>query len=920
MVQLASSSVPGFPDVDLMLDLNLLLKRIDVQSNPLNDIPRISDDRQDLIDPLTGLPIVDNGGNVKYLAPAPTGNDDTDVLQEFLDDMGAEAVAQGRPRWVELHAGSVYRVRGLWHPDHIRIDGQGSELLKIANNSGNMFTSVTPCVIRARWVKKNGSWYGSSRFMALKNITLNSGNKDYLSVAEYFNVEHLLWQDVTMIAGLWSLNWTTRIIGRNILIINPVILGATRIYQDGLHFMAGHNIHVVGGYIESGDDAFAFGADQITSSVYCDDEGLTGFSVTGASVLGTRGFGCKVYTAAPRPFAAAPNNYVNTGTVRGGKVRITGRVGQLRNGAWALNNRERGDGFIYPEDMAGFDIGGDLVVGTDGTMVFSAVPGEIVGSPSAMTVADPNVFTMVGHPLTTGEVISFIDIPPDGTQNLVGFYQVRVPTADTFQLSDTAFRSTVALPGGAGFKPWTGGKVIRCRSGLGYATGQDLTLAGGVFQDPAVVRITEVDANGAVLAVRFISRGKYSQLPPTPNSPTGGTGTGVTLHLELAHSGTGAQAIGAAGASQFEFDANLTINDTTLAAATRFSVGLIDDSQDTKVTVKVPAVPAAGGITYRQIKNTQALSRRHLLNVNFKFPATAAAGQYAVLLSNSSKVQISGVVAGLPTSGAAVLFAIGGNVAQTKTITSITDNVLGTEFVFASAMNAVELGDYLKIEGNLMSGSTTLNGFYVLHQVVNSTAFRLKDLDGNVVRTEGLSVVDLGTISLANNTAVIDGLRAIKASGASSTLLVNAASASPHRATALEVKNSDASGVDICVGSNLTTMPVLSVSNVTGFTYQRMVYRGTSVTHNVLMSKSVIVQPSAAVAINAPTNARAGDAISITIIHPASGAVSVTWNAAFRKAADVGTPQANSRASTEFVFDGTVWVQQGGPLTYFLPT
>jgi len=384
--------------------------------------------------------VPDVSSGAAFAAPKPTGNDDTAILQDFLDTMGAEAVASKRPRTVELYGQAPYMVSGLWHPEFLHIKGNGTTLIKTTNTAyvpNGMFNSPLSSVIRARWTKKNGSWYGSGRFMSLEDITLDSNNKDYLAIAEYFNVENLLLKDVTMIAGLWSLNWCTRIGGKNITIFNPRILGATRVFQDGLHVLFGENIHVLGGYIESGDDALAFGDDQITADEYYDDQGLKNFSVSGVSTLGTRGMGCKIYAPASKPFASALG-YVNTGRVSGGRVSYTGRVGMLRNGGMAFINHATPSASIQT-DIRDVHIQGDLEIGTDGTAVYSAVPGVLVGSPSAVSLDSAAVVTLNGHGLTTGQVVSFIDIPGNGMQNLVGFYQVRSPTANTFGLSDIAY-------------------------------------------------------------------------------------------------------------------------------------------------------------------------------------------------------------------------------------------------------------------------------------------------------------------------------------------------------------------------------------------------------------------------------------------------------------------------------------------------
>jgi hypothetical protein len=53
-----------------------------------------------------------------------------------------------------------------------------------------------------------------------------------------------------------------------------------------------------------------------------------------------------------------------------------------------------------------------------------------------------------------------------------------------------------------------------------------------------------------------------------------------------------------------------------------------------------------------------------------------------------------------------------------------------------------------------MSDGSSLDGYYVMYQILDEVTHRLKDLDGNIIRTEGLTVVAGGSVELANNTAI----------------------------------------------------------------------------------------------------------------------------------------------------------------------
>lgn len=859
--------------------------------------------------------VPDVSSGAAFAAPKPSGNDDTAILQDFLDTMGAEAAASKRRRTVELYGQAPYLVSGLWHPEFVHIKGNGTTLIKTANaayiNNG-LFTSPLSSVIRAKWNKKNGSWYGSARYMGLEDITLDSANKDYLSILEYFNVENLLLKDVTLIAGLWAQNWSTRIGGKNITIMNPTILGATRVFQDGLHILFGENIHVIGGYIEAGDDCLAFGDDRITSTEYYDDQGLVNFSAHGVSTLGTRGMGCKVYVPATKPFGVELG-YTKTGRVSGGRVSFSGRVGQLRNGGVAYINHATPDTSVI-SDLRDVHVKADLVVGTDGTGVYSAVPGTLIGSPSAVSLASEAIVTLNGHGLTTGKVVTFINIPSTGMQNLTGFYQVRIPTANTFGLSDIAYRSNVGLDSTT-FAPWTSGQLIHVSSGTGYTVGDDLTLAGGSVQEAAVFRVTQVGPNGEVEAVRPISRGKYTSLPATPNLPTGGTGTGCQLFLELTHSGVNAFGVTNVGTMDTSIEASLIINDT-VDAAIRFGVGYLQDVQGTQTTVNCLNLPGNGGV---QILNSALVhkTRDNCISGHLVGNASVSPSIGHVAAANARNTLLRDCLfEGVQTDVAAVNFAFNGNYWQEHVFVTAVDGVDGFgayECPIGTPAIGWRVGDYVGIFDNELSGGGSLNGYYWIYKMFGETTIYLKDFNDEIVGLRGATVTTPGRTALTQNTLTMER---VTLRGGTSSYGVGAASASPVRATGLIIKDCDFSGIAAPLSPNVLSLPILSVTNTLGISCDVRVYKTATVTHSMLASRKIVLQPSANLTINAPTSARKGDELDITIVHPAGGAVTVTWNAVFKKAND-GTAAAGSTGSTRFVYNGSAWVQKGGALAYF---
>ena len=68
--------------------------------------------------------------------------------------------------------------------------------------------------------------------------------------------------------------------------------------------------------------------------------------------------------------------------------------------------------------------------------------------------------------------------------------------------------------------------------------------------------------------------------------------------------------------------------------------------------------------------------------------------------------------------------------------------------------------------------------------------------------------------------------------------------------------------------------------------------------------------------VNAPTSPIKGGRLTFILVQDATGGRTITWNAVFKKAAD-GAGAANQKGATSFYYDGTDWIQEGGPLTFF---
>lgn len=740
---------------------------------------------------------------------AATGYDQTAEIAEFFNDLSSDAAAAKKIVRMQFSANQEYLTQGNFLRSNIDIDFNGSTLVKIANFSGDIATSETVGVLRTGpWTKSGNSFYGRADNITIRNGTLNANNKWALGVMDLYGVRNFRAIGITTISSQWAPQWQVRGGGRDAKFIDCRVLGGSRLFQDGIHWAYGW-AQCIGCFVESGDDAFVAGNDAVTGNVNQDDEELVFFEVIGGKVVATRGAAFKGYRALDAAFSSAPNNYTKTKFVRGFRVDVSGDSGLLRNGGVAVFSHRTPDNRTLGELSNGV-IKADLDIGTDGTAVWSAVSGTLVGSPTAVTAATPPVVTLNSHGLTAGEVVVFLPAV-GGMNNLANFYQVGsatigAPTTNTFTLSDNPYRSDVALTG-TGFTPWTTGQLLRAKSGSGYVVGEDLTLAGGTYVRPAVYRVTDVDANGAVLAVRRIDEGEYSVLPSTPNSPTGGSGTGAQLWLELTHNGINAFGSHCVGADNVQITGNMRINDTT-GSATRFMNFEHIDCARVKIDVEFPNA-AAGGSRIGNESQAQ-LSRKNKVSGRIDCKGTAlGAALSPLMLLNSEDTEVDGlVIDNLPSNTGAIQFPIGGNTLGDKNIAGISAAAIAD---FGVSHPGWQVGDYVQIVNNVLSAGS-FDGYYVIDGKFGATSLFLKDLSGNDVALAGRTVTTLGQMRLANNTAKIRNVTIRKADGATGTTGIASLSTSPHRVSAVVIQDCNLSAMDTPIGANVALAPIRYVS------------------------------------------------------------------------------------------------------------
>lgn len=102
-----------------------------------------------------------------------------------------------------------------------------------------------------------------------------------------------------------------------------------------------------------------------------------------------------------------------------------------------------------------------------------------------------------------------------------------------------------------------------------------------------------------------------------------------------------------------------------------------------------------------------------------------------------------------------------------------------------------------------------------------------------------------------------------------------------------------------------------------GLGHVQVIAYSASITPNAQDGDRVLVGTlTGALTVNAPTNGYKGQTLMFQFTQDATGGRVVTWNAVFRKAAD-GAGTSNQKAVTNFLYDGTDWIQICGALTYY---
>lgn len=117
-------------------------------------------------------------------------------------------------------------------------------------------------------------------------------------------------------------------------------------------------------------------------------------------------------------------------------------------------------------------------------------------------------------------------------------------------------------------------------------------------------------------------------------------------------------------------------------------------------------------------------------------------------------------------------------------------------------------------------------------------------------------------------------------------------------------------------GTTYSTAPLTlaNVLNVVGAVQQQTAFSATP-TFDFSQGTTVILAPVTANITSMTVTNPPHVGSRVVFVIPTSGAFTITWPASFKKAAD-GAAAASKKGVTEFIYDGTNYVQVGGALAF----
>ena len=149
-------------------------------------------------DRISGLPELDTASmaalgksTATYFAPSPTGDDDTTLFQQFIDDTAStEAANIAAGRYPLLIFNGPITANGLVLAQGMRYQGRGCKITKASHGSGT-FDSATQAVLRTKLLQASGSWYGQADNIEVSDFVIDQNDKVcQAGIVNFFNVRN----------------------------------------------------------------------------------------------------------------------------------------------------------------------------------------------------------------------------------------------------------------------------------------------------------------------------------------------------------------------------------------------------------------------------------------------------------------------------------------------------------------------------------------------------------------------------------------------------------------------------------------------------------------------------------------------------------------------------------------------------------
>lgn len=437
------------------------------------------------------------------------------------------------------------------------------------------------------------------------------------------------------------------------------------------------------------------------------------------------------------------------------------------------------------------------------------------------------------------------------------------------------------------------GGTIQGQDGLHIVHGQDIRVTGGSFiaGDDAIAIGCDAFGAGASTALLFDDEviQRISIVNPYVKSLAA---SALKLYYEAPWSGSnrhkidGVTVLGLHGQAGITTNPGISIKDTSAT-----------DSQDPS-----------------RIKNVKIVC--DLTVGSASHDGGVAAG---VIVYAAQDWEISGCVRIIDTTGGATRFKL----AELSHSVRGRLNVDCPQLPANDGIDVINLSTSVQltrdntISGRLVAGTGTL--WHVGIGNAPNTTIENSQLLGIQTNNPGVRMLPS---ALTVSSLKIIGTTFAKAAAATSTIGYN--SITTGRINNLQIVGCDFADVALAVDSALATnCPVYKLAgniNLASFDEQSQLFTpaggGTVTIDTNLGLNARVTFPAGNITIAAPLNPSITQRLTINLIQDGTGGRTITWNAAFKKAAD-GAGGANGRGCTAYVYDGTNWVQQGGALAYF---